>query len=552
MNVHVRRARGDDGFTIVESMIALAMLFVVMVGMLATLTGGLRGVVTGRQREQGLAIASAALEAARATAFDRVGHDLDGDATLGTDANVVVEDGHGHFEDEDLVGVAGAGEPFAPHEAAQAAEGTTYTRRLYVTWADPSAGGQGVKRVTVVVSWDQAQFGASGTLPEVRLSSLLTPAGVVAPTRHTASSNVEGPSLTVTGEMSEIDFTGAHWWGPIATADLESAFVRSVTGRGETSRVRIDAEDTTGCTTADDDTWSSCGGLRAASGADDDGATAAAESGTSGTLVGAGGTARANPALRWTLNSGSTTVASSTARSSSIGDGDGLPYQESSVHGVGSARLIVNFDSEGVGRVFSGGAAPESTATVDMDPAGDERWASATGRAVLPAFDLMTLDDPSATFSGYQGALRFSAATLTATASAGVGAPSPALTGGPVTVQLYSTSIAGHYVCYRISPTTGAVTTCLGTATTLAPQHAVVTDADGVTYVIDSSLSVAPATIASTGSGATVSSASTQLRSWLTADLHVQMLVGGDVEAELDLHLDAGTLLASAGYEVTS
>jgi hypothetical protein len=352
--------------------------------------------------------------------------------------------------------------------------------------------------------------------------------------------------------MSEIDFTSAHWWAPIATADVDSGFMRTSTGHGDTSRVRIDADDTSGCTTADDSTWSSCGGLRAAAGADDDASTAAAESGTTGTLVGAGGTARSNPALRWTLNSGSTTVASSTARSGSVGDGDGLPYHQSSVHGVGSARLILNFASTGVGRVFSGGAAPESTATADVDPAGSERWATATSRAVLPAFDLMTLDNPSALFTGYSGALRFGAATLTATASAGVGAASPALSGGPVTVQLYSTSVVGHYVCYHITPSTGLVRTCLDTTTTLQPQHAEVTDTAGVTYIVDSSLSVAPATISSTSSGATVSSATTQLTGWLTADLHVQMLVGGDVEAAFDLHLDGGTLLAQATYETAS
>ena len=44
------RSANEAGFTIVESLIALGLVFSVMVGLLATVNIGVRGIVTGRQR----------------------------------------------------------------------------------------------------------------------------------------------------------------------------------------------------------------------------------------------------------------------------------------------------------------------------------------------------------------------------------------------------------------------------------------------------------------------------------------------------------------------
>src|SRR5437588_5769616 len=80
-----RRLREEAGFSILESTIALALVFVVLVGLLGALTAGARGLITGRQRSAALALANEVLEDARGRAYGDVGHDLDSDPTLATD-----------------------------------------------------------------------------------------------------------------------------------------------------------------------------------------------------------------------------------------------------------------------------------------------------------------------------------------------------------------------------------------------------------------------------------------------------------------------------------
>src|SRR5205807_2075507 len=75
----------ESGFTILESVIALSLIFSVLVVLLGGLTTGVRGVVIGRQRGVALALANEILEDARARAYGAVGHDLDSDPTLATD-----------------------------------------------------------------------------------------------------------------------------------------------------------------------------------------------------------------------------------------------------------------------------------------------------------------------------------------------------------------------------------------------------------------------------------------------------------------------------------
>ena len=79
-----RRARtqtDQDGFTIVESMIALGLIFGVLIGLLAALSTGVRGVVTGRQRSVATSIANEVVDTARSRSYTEVGHDLDSDPT---------------------------------------------------------------------------------------------------------------------------------------------------------------------------------------------------------------------------------------------------------------------------------------------------------------------------------------------------------------------------------------------------------------------------------------------------------------------------------------
>lgn len=127
-----RSFRDQTGFTIVESLIALGLVFGVMVGLLATLNTGVRGIVTGRQRSVAVSIANEVMETARGRSHADVGHDLDSDPTLVTDTAIqgtvpdLLYTDLSPGPDEPLVGSAvdagaAAGEtsnplfPFSPH-----------------------------------------------------------------------------------------------------------------------------------------------------------------------------------------------------------------------------------------------------------------------------------------------------------------------------------------------------------------------------------------------------------------------------------------------------
>ena len=173
-----RRVADEGGFTILESVIALSLIFSVLVVLLGGLTTGVRGVVIGRQRGVALALANEILEDARARAYGAVGHDLDSDPTLATDPLITGTSPNlvytGVTPPEPLAGSsvdAGAAGgtntnplfPFSPHTYTQQRDGSRYTTSVYVTTITP-ASGDPFKRISVTVSWRPGLSSAARTL----------------------------------------------------------------------------------------------------------------------------------------------------------------------------------------------------------------------------------------------------------------------------------------------------------------------------------------------------------------------------------------------------
>src|SRR3712207_1960922 len=84
----VRHPGAEDGFTIVESVVALGLIFMVLVGLLGTLASASKGIVTARQRNQATGLANQVLETARATSYALVGLNST-DGTIATDTAIV-------------------------------------------------------------------------------------------------------------------------------------------------------------------------------------------------------------------------------------------------------------------------------------------------------------------------------------------------------------------------------------------------------------------------------------------------------------------------------
>src|SRR5688572_11301691 len=191
-----RSLQAETGFTIVESLIALGLVFGVVVGLLATVSIGIRGILTGRQRSVALSIANEVIETARSRSYSDVGHDLDSDPTLATDSAIsgavpnLVYANPAPAPPEALVGsVVDAGAaagtttppnrllPLSPHRwstspAAGSREATTYTTSVYVARVVPPSGDP-YPRLTVIVAWDKSLDAPSAIPATVRLSSFL-------------------------------------------------------------------------------------------------------------------------------------------------------------------------------------------------------------------------------------------------------------------------------------------------------------------------------------------------------------------------------------------
>ena len=57
-----QRANADDGFSLIEQIIAMVVIVIVLLGLLGTLGAAAKGVVTGRQRTIAVSLAKQAIE----------------------------------------------------------------------------------------------------------------------------------------------------------------------------------------------------------------------------------------------------------------------------------------------------------------------------------------------------------------------------------------------------------------------------------------------------------------------------------------------------------
>ena len=268
-----RRRLNEAGFTIIESTIALALVFVVLVGLLGALTAGARGLITGRQRSAALALANEVLEDARGRFYGDIGHDLDSDPTLATDP-LVTGSGTNRFyqppgvaSPEPLAasavdaGAAGGTVnnplyPFSPHIFTSKREQTTYTTAVYVTTVTPNSGDP-YKRVTAKVSWSPAQYATAAR--SVTISSYLFNAVAPPDPRLTGTGEANAGSFKVTGSLTGLSLTDANVNFPYVNGNIDSGFVRNAKGVARTTSGHITTDIPITTTTVGEDSGTSPG-----------------------------------------------------------------------------------------------------------------------------------------------------------------------------------------------------------------------------------------------------------------------------------------------------
>ena len=551
-----RLPENEAGFTIIECTIALGLIFVVLVGLLGALTAGARGLVTGRQRSAGLALANEVIEDARGRAYGDIGHDLDSDPTLATDPLITGTGTNlkytGVSPAEPLAasavdaGAAGGTVnnplyPFSPHIFTTKREQTNYKTSVYVTTVTPASGDQ-YKRITVTVSWTPNQYAT--VAKSVTLSSFLFNAIAPPDPRLTGTGEADAGSFKVTGSLTGISLTDAKVTFPYVNGSIDSAFVRSAKGvaRSGFSQVDLAGGLLSGCTLAG--LSATCDAATAGADADNDSGTAPSDTDQDGPNNAAAGSILAAPVLTASIGSG-TAQAQATARSCwscqaggtlPVGDDDRLPYFAGVATGPANASLgfltgLVGGSLLSIGTGCSAGCA---AVTVDRDDSGSNQRISSTASVSYPAVNILTfLAGPL----GYSGMVKIGGLSATATANAGPGASNPSVTTSPATVTVqYWNGLS--YTNVSVNPA--------ATATTTIPSVSFL--ASGTLVTASGTITSNKAVTSSSSSGGAITTASASLNNWLFVDLNVT--IAG--LATLNLHLDYGRIAATAGYQPVS
>ena len=552
--------RGQAGFTIVESLIALGLVFGVLVGLLATINTGVRGVMTGRQRSVAVSIANEVMETARSRSHADVGHDLDSDSTLATDPAVrgtvpnLFYTGLGPGADEPLVGSVvdagtGAGTtsnplfPFSPHRWSTVREATTYTTSVYITRVVPSSGDP-YRRLTVVVTWDRSLDAPSAVPAEVRLSSYLFGAIQPPDPLFVGLAEADAGNVTVTGTLAGIDLSDARLWLPYAHGEIDSRFVRRATGFAGTARslTNLRSGSVSGCTVSNGGLTAECTGTKAETGSDNDAATAPPDHNAAGPTSDFGGTLAAGGKLSSNLGTG-TARSLSTARScwscfgAGVDDDDRLPYQWGQA--IGPADLSVPFSAgpaTGSLLTAAGACSTCSTVTLDRDDVSGTARLLTTAAVAHPAIDVVNLAGAP---PGYAGMVRVGSASVTTSATSGPGALAPSFSGGPVSVEVYDTTTpTPGYRALAITPGTPSETT----------SHAEMV-VSGTQVVMDATVRSGPAVTLSTSSAGALTEAQASLSNWLSIDVHLVVTDLTGTLADLVVSLDYGRVTTRATYQ---
>ena len=209
--------RDDSGFTLIETIVALAIATTVFTSLAYAAVNSLSATQSARMRQQAIDLATQRLEETRAIAFGALGHDP---ADLTSDAAVASCSGDpcidpGIGSNEDLILVTAGIAPHIEVVSGSTSNNVEYTLTTYVT--EPvNADGSDVKRVTVIASWnDHTQVMTETVSSLVSLTTRglplpefqLTPIGETTQSVNPGATAVWGFSLTNQGATDNWNIT---------------------------------------------------------------------------------------------------------------------------------------------------------------------------------------------------------------------------------------------------------------------------------------------------------------------------------------------------------
>lgn len=245
----------DDGFSIIEIVVAVGVIFVAMVAMAHAATIALVDVGHARQRQSATGLANRVIEQVRALPADTVRLGLSAtDLATGDDPNITTQQVGGgggvtryFYNGEEILAHtpaadADASPPLVPHRVQQRVGPTTYWVAVYTTLLSD---GETV-RVTADVSWVDTAL-RRGTSARVQAQSLFSPGvgcgdslaenpyGAPCAASLTAHAFVEEATVTITENNPAGDFQQATLTLPVSYTRLDVGQVNVVRSGTKTS-----------------------------------------------------------------------------------------------------------------------------------------------------------------------------------------------------------------------------------------------------------------------------------------------------------------------------
>jgi type II secretory pathway pseudopilin PulG len=176
------RSGSEEGFTIVEVLVAMMVITIVMTSVMYLMATALKQASFAKQREAASSLVDKTMEQARALSFSVIQTGLDDhDVTSSSDPNISISGStytytptgetivHGNQNgSQSCPGATVCQAPLIPHQSTTTLNGSTYTISSYLTNFSGSAGAY---RITVVVSWSRPQV--SGVATQVSSQSVM-------------------------------------------------------------------------------------------------------------------------------------------------------------------------------------------------------------------------------------------------------------------------------------------------------------------------------------------------------------------------------------------
>lgn len=243
------RISSEKGFTLIEVMAALGIILVALLAVAYTATIGFSDIALSRQRQGANALANQAMEQIRALPFDTVrrglaNNDLAGDSNITQCGSPAMP----CYNGERLVrGDNPSVVPLVPHRRTLTVGPTAYTVAAYVTYYQNDVSSD-VYRAVVVVTW--ANPARQGVASRVETQSILySGAGCTSTATHPfagpcqpflyGNASVEQGYATITGTIAGINLEKAGLWMSSASSNMQIEQVSAIQGTARVAGVTL-------------------------------------------------------------------------------------------------------------------------------------------------------------------------------------------------------------------------------------------------------------------------------------------------------------------------